>query len=250
MTTFQQIVLKCPYCHQPMSDYEMTSFIVRSSTVYSDGKSVTEPFPQNDKTIRVCPACNRPFWSEDAIIDREPDYSKIDSFENALNIYDLLVTTGEDQPEGKINYYKKLLKESFANNNKRKFYLRIRLWWAINDLVRYPFSLKKKGQTKAKFHVFRKYIKNKREQHALFKSFKDLFTDNISQLILLSDTENEEGLIMLAEMFRETGKFREAKHTIDKLRQTNISIKRKIKKAILFRKRRVFKIRKALLYSS
>jgi len=120
MTTFQQIVLKCPYCHQLMSDNEMTSFIVRSSTLFSDGKSVTEPFSQNDKAIRVCPACNRPFWSEDAIIDREPDFLEIDPLENALKIYDLPVMTGEDQPESKINYYNKLLKEGFANTNKRK----------------------------------------------------------------------------------------------------------------------------------
>ncbi|HDO27582.1 MAG TPA: hypothetical protein ENH02_05640 [Bacteroidetes bacterium] len=242
MTTFQQIVLKCPYCYHLMSDYELSSFTIRGSTLYSDGKSVTQPYLQTGKAIKVCSSCNRPFWFEDAVIDREPDFQEINSLEDALDIYDLPLLRGENQPEGKIKYYNKLLKEGFANTNERKYYLRVRLWWAINDLVRDPFSLKNMLRTKAKFHIFRKYIQNKREQNILFKNLKNIFTENLSQLILLLDTENEDDLIILAEIYRETGKFRKAKHAIGKLQQTDGSVTRKIKKAVLFRKKKVLKV--------
>lgn len=242
MTTFQPTILQCRLCKQKMFSFELTSYTVYSSTGYSDGKTDTKPFIDNEKAIAICPSCNQAFWVEDALVETENAYDLIDTVPKALDILDLSSTTDDNPQHGKIVFYEKLLKQGFAYNTEKKYYLRVRMWWAINDLLRYQLPFFKFLMKFSSLQRFRKMYKNRQERKKLFNGLKEVFDENLLRLIALTDQKYDDEIIMKAEMYRELGEFGEAGKTINKLEDTRNSVARKIKKEIFFRKKRVVKI--------
>jgi len=139
-----------------------------------------------------------------------------------------------------IRYYEKLLKQGFAYNNTRKYYLRMRLWWAVNDLVRYSVPFYKLFKILIFEGRLRHFLKDRYQQRKLFKSFNLLFKYNVEQLILLVDPEDEDADFLLAEMNREIGKFKSAKKYITESNGTNSFVAKRLKRAIFYRKKLVF----------
>ena len=130
MTTFHPITLVCPHCGIKMSDYELMSYTVCSSTVYSDGLTVTEPWMNNDKAISLCPDCQQVFWREDAVTDR--DNFPEEELPMAGELHDLPFALSDNFKVELIRFYVDLLKDGFANTVEKKVYLRLRIWWDIN----------------------------------------------------------------------------------------------------------------------
>ena len=141
MTTFQPQIVRCPACKQKMYYYELASYTIFHSTVFSDGKADTSPPVYNEGAIRICAKCKQAFWAREAIIETENPYALLDKLPQALDLHDLLYDGSENYNEKFIEYYSELLQQGFAFNREKKLYLRTRLWWAINNLVRYrtPF---------------------------------------------------------------------------------------------------------------
>lgn len=242
MTTFLPIILQCPLCKQKMYNYELASYTVYRSTVFSDSKTITEPFISNDGAIKICPTCDQPLWAEDAKLNIENPYDFIDIVPKAMDIFDLPFNMTKNVNEIQIKFYKKLLEQGFAYSNEKKYYLRIRLWWAINDLVRYRTAFQR--LIKDVFHPIQllRYCKNIFQNSHLFKSYSDLFMDNLSQLIKLTDPKTGDDYFMLAEMHREMGSFHKAKMIISKVKPQNSVSLEKLKKHILFRRKIVIKL--------
>ena len=237
MTTFHQITLVCPHCGIKMSDYDLMSYTVHRSTVYSDGLTVTEPWINNDNAIANCPDCQQVFWREDAVL--ETDDLPEEELPMAGDIHNLPFALSETFREELIRFYVDLLKEGFANTTDRKIYLRLRIWWGINDFVRYREPIWKllpqfTNLKRAKF-----LLANRRKSRLIFTEFKPLFRENLEKLIVIFKPEHEGEQIMLAEMYRELGDMDKAKKA---LKGVEIKKCRKISKAIANNKKQVMKL--------
>lgn len=241
MTTFQPIILKCPLCNQKMHHYELTSYTVFHSTIYSDSKTITNSFADNNSAIRICASCNKAFWVDDAVIETDNPYALVDNVPKAMDILDLPFNMSEHVIENMIKFYENLLKQGFAYSNEKKYYLRIRLWWAINDLIRYRMPGLKMFKELVHFHVFWNYLKNHYKQRQVFKNFNMLFSENLLQLISLTDIKSDEDYILMAEMHRELGRFKKARAIINEASNLSNSIEKKMKTKIFFRRKHVFK---------
>ena len=175
-------------------------------------------------------------------MDIENPNEFVENVPKALDVHDLPFNMTDNVQQNRIKFYKNLLEQGFAYSNEKKYYLRIRLWWAINDLIRYRTSFI--GLVKEVFHLkaLLRYYKSYLNNLQLFKSFSDLFKDNLSQLIILNKPKSDDDYFMLAEMQRELGKFRKARMKMNKVNFEDSSSVKKLKMRILFRQKKVFKL--------
>jgi hypothetical protein len=242
MTSFYPILIQCPYCKQKMFDYELSSYAVYHSTLFSDGKSSQNIGFTADQTIKICASCEQPFWVEQIAVDEEKLYQLRDSLPQAKSISDLPFMLNEKFPEELIKYYEKLLNTGFAGNSEKKYFLRIRIWWAINDLIRYRTNLFGLIRGTRKFNNLWSHFKNRRLQRQSFQSFTPLFINNLRELILLTIPIHEDDYIMLAEMYREIGQFNKARKSLNQVSDQNSSVVKKLKRKILLRQKKVIKL--------
>jgi len=201
MTTFHQITLVCPHCKNRLSDFELMSYTVYNTTRYPDGKVDMNPWQNNDKSIALCPVCNKVFWRADAMVGTEelPD----ETLPPAGDLFDLPFAMQNDSKKQLINFYNNLLQTGFANTIDKKIYLRLRIWWKINDFKRYQQPLfiellKAKTIKRAKI-IWR----NRKESNKQFANFKPLFEENLKKLISIYQPENKDDYEYMAEMYRQ-----------------------------------------------
>ncbi len=204
MTTFRQVVLICPHCKSQLSAFDLMSYTVYKSTQYPDGKVETEPWQNSDQEIAICPQCNKAFWRSDAVVESEdfPD----EDLPSVVDVHELPFMLQENSKEQLIHFYDNLLKDGFANTIDRKIYLRLRIWWGINDFKRYQKPLlmallKARTIKRAKF-----ILKNRKESNKQFINFKPLFEENLKKLIAIYEPENPNESDLLAEMYRQLGR--------------------------------------------
>lgn len=237
MTTFNPITLVCPHCGIKMEAYELMSFTVHKSTVYSDGMTVTEPWLNNDKAIAICPACKKPLWLEDARLETEE--IPIDNLPLAGDVYDLPFAFSDTFKEELIHFYLNLLKSGFANTTDRKIYLRLRIWWGINDFVRYREPVWKLLPQFTSLKRAKILFASRRNSRLLFAEFKTLFRENLEKMIAIFKPEHEGEQVMLAEMYRELGEMGKAKKVLSGVEDKTSC--RKISIAVNRKRRRVFR---------
>ena len=225
-----------------MYHYALTSFTVYQSTAYSDNKTITEPYIDNDGEIRICPSCKHTFWVEDVIIETNNPYELVETLPKALDIVDLPFNMSGNFIKNNIIFYEKLLKQGFAYNQDKKVYLRIRLWWAINDLIRNRtpfFELFLRGM---KIRIFWDAFKNEISQKQHFRKLQIVFVDNLKQLALLIDPVSDEDYLLLAEIYRELGQFKKAGRSIQKVKLTSNKPAKIIRRKINLRRKLVVKL--------
>ncbi len=201
MTTFRQVVLICPHCKTKLSAYELMSYTIYKSTQYPDGKVETKPWQTPDQNIGNCPQCNKVFWRSDAIVESEdlPD----EDLPSVGDVYDLPFMMQDDSKEQLINFYNNLLQVGFANTIDRKIYLRLRIWWGINDFKRYRKPLLKELLKAKTFKRAKFILKNRKESNKQFANFKALFKENLEKLIAIYEPEHDGEQRLLKEMRRQ-----------------------------------------------
>jgi hypothetical protein len=204
MTTFHPIAIKCPHCKTLMRDYELMSYTIHSSTTYSDGLC-EDGIPKN-KDISICTNCSQAFWREDAKLSKELDYDTMEKLESAMDMMDLPWRLDDDRQEKKILFYKDLLENDFADTDIKETYLRTRLWWSINDLVRHLSVWRDARNLKQ----LRFIIKHRKESLRLFKKYESLSNENLKRLIFLYIKKGDVDLLYLADMYREKNDFNKA----------------------------------------
>jgi hypothetical protein len=241
MTTIQQIFLKCPHCGLVLNDFALMSYTVFRSTVFSDGKSDSQPFVDQDRAIAVCQSCEKLFWRQDA---RELpfDYEPAGETGKAGDIYDLPFTMQENFQEGLIRFYDELIRNGFASTQERRIYLRIRLWWAVNDLIRTYRPFWKRLLDIRGLNQFYLFVGDRVQLRRSFRKYRSIFRNNLQKLSTLLDPVTDEDKLMLAEIHREMGKRSKALSVLNELKHLNWDAYRKIRSATLFYKRKVFLI--------
>jgi len=201
MTTFHQVTLVCPHCKAKLSDYELMSYTVYSSTQYPDGKVDIKPWQNTDKSIALCPVCSKVFWRAEAIVETEeiPD----ETLPSAGDLFDLPFARQDDSKEQLINFYNNLLQTGFANTIDKKIYVRLRIWWKINDYKRYQKPLLTALFKARTIKQARLIVKNRKESNRLFNGFLPLFKENLEKLIAIYNPEHKEERRLLEEIHRQ-----------------------------------------------
>ncbi len=202
MTTFQTSYIHCPNCNEKMYAYELTSYLLNNTEVYSDGKvEASNPILLDE--ILLCVHCESPMWKDDVFVgnDEGIDY---DNTKEALHISDLFPLFMEDSEQKTINYFLKILDSDFTDKSIREIYIRMKLWHLLNDKRR---SLK---STVPRF--FKRLINkiSKKKPESRFQDYNLYFKPNLIRLLQIYKPENGEELLLKAEMHREIGDFEQA----------------------------------------
>ena len=227
MTTFHPIILECPQCSTLMSAYELMSYTTHRSENYSDGK--TEFGMPASKDISICTACRLPFWREDGRLPGDPDWEEHGDLGSVMELHDLEWNFDDDRNEKTIAFYKDLLDNGFADTDEREVFLRVRIWWSVNDLLRHLSS----WRSARNLRMLMAIIKHRRDTLSLFKTYRELFGQNLERLIFLYIKSTEVEMIYLANMYRELGNFGKATEILGKVDKKNAfwkKIERKVRR--------------------
>lgn len=244
MTTFRTLYLTCPNCSCQIYNYELGSYLVLNSTVFSDGKTEYSPLILFDEEILICSNCKKEFWKEDALINDNINNFNEDNLPKAMDIYDLHFALDSIFPFKFANYYKQLLNNGFANTKKREILLRIKLWHLLNDKIRNSSDICDLF-FKGEFIKFISQLKSKYSKASLPKNIKILFKENLHKLIEIYKPTNDDEQLMLAEMHREIENFSEATSILNEIEdQKNNKTLRQIANAIKKKKTKVFILKK------
>lgn len=239
MTTFSTRILQCPNCENKMYTYQLNSYTVHSSTVYSDGKIVCNPPILFEKEILICTDCDKAFWRDDAMFEDE-DYSlSNDELPNAIDVHDLMFAFDSDFSTKLSEYYSNLLVNGFANTIDREIYLRTELWQLLNNS-------KRNKPNNILSYIKRSDIKEliSRIKH-IAKSDKsnNLFIGNLKKLISIYKANEDEELLLLAEMHRELGNHSKASSLLKSIKNIDKNgAYKKIQKANNRKNTKVFKL--------
>jgi hypothetical protein len=241
MTTFRPIILKCPQCGTLMSDFELMSFTVHHAVSWSDGKN-DNGIP-DEREIKICAVCHLPFWKREATLPHDPDWDVGDELGGALDIRDQMEPFDDGWQEFKIQFYSNLISEDFAGDDDQEIYLRTRLWWAINDLIRYHTGFGKPKSLQPLTDRIKQYKKRRQEADKrlkLFNSFHQMFGHNLDRLIFLTIKNGDVDLLYLADMYREKGDFEKAMDILGKYEGEEKSIYQAMKREIRRKNGKVF----------
>lgn len=226
-----------------MYEYELMSYTVHQAIYFSDGKSESGTFILPGHRIGICNDCKMPFWKEDAVSELDPHDEKYADIPEVKDLFDLNSMLHEQFHVEKVKFFQKLIDDGFANTRERHVYMRFQLWWSINDLhrnvIRFSqlFALKSLSYSRIKHLLI-----NRRSSLIDFNSFDEAFNINLDKLAILLEKEEEKDYLTLAEIYRELGKFRNARKVLQKCNEKKSKAFHKIRSAIYFRKTRVFKI--------
>jgi len=196
-----------------MRDYELMSYTVHQSTTYSDG--LCDNGISKIKDISICANCNGTFWREDAKLTEELDWEAMEELENSLDMMDLPWKFDDDRQEKQILFYKELLESGFADNDWKETYLRTRLWWSINDLIRHLSEWYEANNLKQ----FRAIRKHRRQSLHMFSKYKKLLQKNLDGLIFLYIKGGDVDMLYLADMYREKEDFKKALEILQKVKK-------------------------------
>jgi len=210
MTLLNPIVTKCPHCGSLMSDYELMSYTVFHSENYSDGKS-DNGIP-DEKMVSICVECRRPFWRNDAILPGGDHGEASAGLPFAGDINEYLWDFEDNRQLQRIGFYKGLLDDGFHDSDEKEAYLRTRLWWAVNDLLRY----RRRWMPPFRPRLILEAIRHNRMNRRLFMSYRQLMQKNLERLMFLYIKGGDADPLYLANMYREKGDFAKAAGIIAK----------------------------------
>jgi len=187
------IYKECPRCNKIIRDSSWSSWNTFGETVHwSDGmaQSVMVPFFAK---LASCPECKELFWldelktvGEEVGVDfyMEWDVEFVDSKFNTIEEYTKEYTKEYEKARLKkeleepeewrnaraikdagIEDYHKALEQGLGDFDGKEMYLRVQLWWALNDLIRYE----------------------NKKQPELFRQYEKVFQNNLEALDKLLD---------------------------------------------------------------
>ncbi len=245
MTTFSQIILECPNCHGRSQAYETMSYHIHSSVVFSDGKvESTPPTPFNER-ILICPECDKPFWREDAKVKNLLDEDENNNLVQTKDIHDLPFTFENDVSEKMLNYYLDLLETGFATSTEKEVFLRLEIWHLFNNKIRNKPRSIFSSLKKFDFKYTIRSIENHKKARIEFNKNKEQFDINLNKLISIFKPEFNEQKLLLAEMYRELGKYNKAVSLLNEFDDKEKSlIYSEILKACKGKRKEVFRINK------
>lgn len=171
------IYRECSHCKKPFTQWSLTSGNTFGAVHWSDGKMDADMMPIYPEIVR-CPECAELLWIEDTEIVGSCDF-----FEGENLHEDSPLKDAKSAQKLDMLGFQEAIESEAGSTVEREKYLRIQLWWSMNDLIRYEEKDEKQ-----------------------FFGIADMFKQNGLRLSLLLEQDDDE-LIMKAELAREIGDF-------------------------------------------
>ena len=172
------IIIACPQCKMLHRQGTLMSGNTIGAKFWTDGKMEAPMLPEIP-IITKCGKCNSIFWIKDA-----EKIGEISPFAEAMEDAEVPPEWRNSQRISKLDKTSLIeaLNTEIAKSSKDEKYLRVRLWWGINDEIR-------------------KGLQNIPEKD------KPVFKENLEKLISLLGDEDPQERVMKAEAYREMGVF-------------------------------------------
>jgi hypothetical protein len=184
-------IIACPLCGALAKQHTVASGNTFGAIFWSDGKQ-DAPMRPDYPVVTKCGRCYTIYWVEDARQLGELPLRAADAPGDWHDAPGLTHLSVDDLSQA--------LSAGLGDFPERERHLRIRLWWAINDMIRYRPS---GGSPLALERASQEY-----EQHRV------TMVDNCVRLAELLDEGRPEHRIMKAEIARELGQFGEARRLL------------------------------------
>lgn len=179
MTPGPSIIIQCPHCSELLSRSSLGSGNTFGAIHWSDGKIDAPMLPDFPEIVR-CPKCDAFIWVKDVKeigaydwFNKDEDDKTPEEWKKAKSVI---------WPE--TSDFEKAIEQKQGTSKEREKYLRMQLWWHLNDPVR-----------------------NGERSTILLPERENLFIENLQQLSLLLEESDSSGQIMRAEIARERGEF-------------------------------------------
>lgn len=224
MAEFEVFYHHCPVCSALLAGKKMRTETVRFSQLYSDGLMLCDGWLSTTQMIVQCPSCSHVYWL-DTVKDNTESENKSTTHSFAYSYKSWYQfgceTTSIEGKNALIEQYLSMLRMMKPCTHEQELYLRKRLLWAFNDLVRdrsvvpvwrVPFSIKG-------IMEWHRYRKKQLRQFLLFRKWKYEYISNIKRLIELvrSCEERAYEKTFLAELYREKGNFKKSAEILQQL---------------------------------
>lgn len=197
MTTFYTQIFTCSGCARKLINYQLSSYHIFESDVFSDGWIDNTPPGLFGSNIVFCPECDYPFWAND-IVDEDVS-NDTETFE--VKKLDHFIPFGEENRYIKMStYLLGLLNRGFAKGDTTKeIIIRLDIWRIFNHIFRFK---NKKGNIAG--NVLNRLSGNRNWE----SSTEELFVANLKRISEIMEPVYYDELILLAEIFREIGIFK------------------------------------------
>jgi len=207
-------IVECPTCSQKYRYVREGYNTASEGKLWSDGYRETELIP-GIPLMACCDECSDIFRvspSEELLT------SGIQGFESDYHTIGII-------NDEKIPVVRRLTAEEYAEvlakrkykNQEEERYLRMHLWWSIN------------------------HHRRDGDKSDISHYLKTILEENLETLIYKTPPDNQENLIILAELHRELGQFNEARQYLDKVNDDKYeNIVSKLRDKIINRDKRVF----------
>ena len=211
MTSYFSDHFDCPLCSKPMDYYPGPR--PEEDACWSDGcfSSVLEG--SYEPNLVQCHSCGAWIWYEDK--DKKDDlavsYFQIPDLEETA-IDDFLVSLNKRA----INTYNSWLESGLGDTEDREIYLRLRFWWAYNDILRKNLCHQKLKIRIKTFLHFRMLSATFREQKTIKKAAAICAENTQQNLQRLYELTSDKASVFSAEVQRALGKHKEAIVTLTK----------------------------------
>ncbi len=241
-TTFKRchIIIKCPNCSvlykkdEVLSEdlYEIKPWLneyfnheVPLISSWSDGYS--KDFNMGKSLVMKCNNCSSYFWIKNVEAIYEIPYS-----ESRNNI---LLKDAQRLDSLNIEAFSEVLNKGFCDTIEKELYLRIKLWWAINNLFRDEYFFKINYQNR---HIVNNgnYSFEEKIKKA-FEKYKDIFETNLFKLLEL---ELVESTVIKAEIYRELGLFDKTLSLLENVPENEKYFSDKLKEQVSLKNKNVF----------
>lgn len=206
-------IIECPHCR----GLAKISIIVSGNTFgavrWTDGKMEAPMLPDQTKLTK-CNNCDKFYWLEDAAIIGEYDWFNgedaiPEEWKKAQAVQDL-----------DISALVEALDQALGDTPDREKYLRTRLWWALNDLIR------------------------QRDHVDVFLHHKELFYNNLQAIdVLLQSSHDGADQLIRAEIAREAGDFDKCLELLSNISEKYSSICDQLKEFVQKKSQVVQKLR-------
>jgi hypothetical protein len=186
------LVIECPHCGYKALSERLESGNAFGATFWSDGKMEAPMMPAT-VPITSCHKCQNLFWLKDA---KEINFDGAES--SASQDYKYHLNHAHTIPRTvSVKDLIRALELGLARNPEEEKILRIRLWWALNDLIR------------------RKLNSQLKTREAI------IFRDNLTRLEELIPETNPKEFLLEAELLRVSGQFQKCLDILSKIDNVN-----------------------------
>jgi hypothetical protein len=176
------IIIECPHCGHLAKQKSVHSVNPYGAVLWSDGKKVF-PMHNSNPQITKCKICGKFYFVKDAAEIAQAEFTFLKQNKILDDIEFIEFLSPDEYLEAVLSPVNKSLKD--------EIYLRIQFWWLYNDLFRHPDEVIKS----------RKIITN------AIESYKEKNNGNILRLIEILPDDDEEYVVMKAELYRQIGEF-------------------------------------------